>query len=96
MSFIALCDEGHLVYTLVMKFVYLIQSIKDKSYYAGVTNDVEKRLNEHNSGSSKFSALKKPYNLVWYCAFSNAKKAYEFERYLKAGSGMAFRNRHLV
>jgi predicted GIY-YIG superfamily endonuclease len=79
-----------------MKFVYIIQSDKDKSYYVGVTEDVEKRLKEHNSGSSKYSSTKLPYFLVWYCGFLDDKKAYLFERYLKAGSGMAFRNKHLI
>ena len=79
-----------------MKFVYILQSEKDKSYYIGITEDVNKRLEEHNSGSSKFSSVKRPYVLKWYCSFQDDKKAYTFERYLKAGSGMAFRNKHLI
>ena len=79
-----------------MKFVYIIQSVKDKSYYVGITGDVDKRVKAHNSGSSKYSSVKKPFKLVWYCGFPNEKKAYEFEKYLKAGSGMAFRNKHLI
>ena len=79
-----------------MKFVYILQSEKDKSYYIGITENVNKRLEEHNSGSSKFSSTKRPYILKWYCGFEDDKKAYSFERYLKAGSGMAFRNKHLI
>jgi hypothetical protein len=36
-----------------------------------------------------------PWQLVTYVAFSEKKKANEFERYLKSGSGHAFANRHL-
>jgi predicted GIY-YIG superfamily endonuclease len=79
-----------------MYFVYIIQSKKDKSFYVGITQNVQKRLSEHNSGSSKYSSTKKPFELVWYCVFKNKEKAYAFERYLKAGSGMAFRNKHLI
>jgi len=79
-----------------MHFVYIIQSKKDASFYVGVTNDVQKRLIEHNSGSSKYSSTKNPFELIWYCGFNNKDKAYTFERYLKAGSGMAFRNKHLI
>ncbi|MDO8492198.1 MAG: GIY-YIG nuclease family protein [bacterium] len=79
-----------------MYFVYILQSEKDDSYYVGVTADVDKRLKEHNSGSSKYSSSKKPFHLLWHCCFSDKKKAYDFERYLKAGSGMAFRNKHLI
>lgn len=84
------------MYNIVMKFVYIIKSEKDKSYYVGITENVIKRLGEHNSGSSKYSSIKRPYILVWYCGFPDEEKAYKFERYLKAGSGMAFRNKHLI
>jgi len=79
-----------------MYFVYILKSQKDESYYVGVTEDVEERVKDHNSGSSKYSSTKRPYSLVWYCAFVDKGKAYNFERYLKAGSGMAFRNKHLI
>jgi hypothetical protein len=29
-------------------------------------------------------------------AFQDKYKAFEFEKYLKSGSGIAFRNRHLI
>jgi len=37
-----------------------------------------------------------PCKLVTYLAFNSKKLAIKFERYLKTGSGFAFRNRHLV
>ena len=79
-----------------MYFVYIIQSQKDRSYYVGITKDIKRRLVEHNTGSSKYTSLKGPYSLVWYCVFKNKIKALEFEKYLKQGSGFAFRNKHLV
>ena len=79
-----------------MYFVYLIKSEKDGSYYTGVTKEIEMRIKEHNSGFSKYSSVKRPFVLSWYCVFEDKKKAYDFERYLKAGSGMAFRNKHLI
>ena len=79
-----------------MYFVYILQSQKDKSYYVGSTLDINKRLLAHNSGSSKYSSSKKPYEIVWYCGFTNKNKALIFEKYLKQGSGFAFRNKHLV
>jgi len=73
-----------------MYYVYIIKSKKDKSRYVGITKDLKQRLQEHNRGIVKFTASKLPYILVWYCAFSSKKKALEFERYLKSGSGIAF------
>lgn len=79
-----------------MYFVYILQSLKDGSYYTGSTEDVEKRLDEHNSGVSKYSSTKCPFKLVWYCAFYEKTKALAFEKYLKQGSGFAFARKHLV
>jgi putative endonuclease len=79
-----------------MHCVYILQSQKDKSYYTGVTEDLRERIKEHNSGSNKYSSSKKPFESVWHCIFKDKKKAYDFEKYLKSGSGFAFRNKHLV
>jgi len=77
-------------------FVYILRSLSDDSLYVGVTTDLDNRLKEHNQGESKFSSAKRPFELIWYCSFKDKSKAYEFERYLKHGSGHAFMNRHLV
>ncbi|MBI2356354.1 MAG: GIY-YIG nuclease family protein [Candidatus Doudnabacteria bacterium] len=79
-----------------MYYVYIIQSQKDRSYYTGYTTDVEKQLQKHNEGGQKFTSQKRPYALVWYCAFVDKQKANAFERYLKQGSGFAFARKHLV
>jgi len=79
-----------------MYYVYILQSKKDKSYYTGVTEDLKERIKEHNWHLSKYSSSKAPFELVWYCAFKNKKKAYDFEKYLKSGSGFAFARKRLV
>ncbi len=79
-----------------MYYVYIFQSEKDKSYYTGVTTNLIKRLSEHNSGSSKYSSAHKPFIYIWSCIFREKDKAYCFEKYLKTGSGIAFRNKHLI
>lgn len=58
-------------YTVLMHCVYILQSLKDDSYYTGSTENVERRLEEHNSGTSKYSSTKRPFKLVWYCAFQD-------------------------
>lgn len=79
-----------------MHYVYIIQSQKDKSKYVGSTEDLKRRLQEHNRGGVRFTSSKTPYVLVWYCAFRNKKKAIDFEKYLKQGSGFAFVRKRLV
>jgi putative endonuclease len=79
-----------------MYYVYIIQSQMDGSYYVGSTNDLKRRLREHNNGGAKFTSAKKPYFLSWYCAFNLQNRAVQFEKYLKQGSGFAFARKRLV
>mgnify|MGYP001607244274 CR=1 FL=1 len=79
-----------------MFYVYILQSEKDKSRYIGVTSDLKRRIAEHNSGNAKYSNLKRPYKLIWYCAFLEKSKAYDFEKYLKSSSGYTFTNKRFL
>lgn len=79
-----------------MYYVYIMRSDKDNSKYIGVTADLKKRLQEHNSGRARYSKTKQPYKIIWYSAFLEKQKAYDFERYLKSSSGYAFTKKRLV
>lgn len=79
-----------------MYFVYILRSIKDRSKYIGCTTDLKRRIAEHNRGEVRYTRVKCPYKLIWFCCFSKKEKAYAFERYLKSGSGHAFTNKHLI
>ncbi len=79
-----------------MYYVYILQSQKDDSYYKGITEDLKKRIYDHNHGSNKYSSTKAPLELVWYCAFKNKNKALDFEKYIKHGSGFAFIKKHIL
>ena len=76
-------------------YVYVIRSIAyNKEIYVGVAKEVLARLEQHNRGDSFHTAKYRPWeleNVVW---FRDAEKAFSFERWLKSGSGRAFRNRH--
>ena len=79
-----------------MYFVYILQSEKDNGFYTGFSEDVEDRLQDHNWHLAIYTSSKAPYELIWYCAFQDKNQALAFEKYLKSGSGFAFRNKHLV
>jgi predicted GIY-YIG superfamily endonuclease len=79
-----------------MFYVYIIQSQKDKSLYFGTSSDLKERFKNHNAKRVKSTASKTPYKLLWYCAFTERTKAYNFERYLKSGSGGAFLRKRLI
>ena len=79
-----------------MTYVYLIESVHEPAQrYVGHTADLKERLAMHNAGKSLHTAKHRPWNLACYLAFADEKKAREFERYLKSGSGRAFSNKRL-
>ena len=79
-----------------MYYIYVLQSQKDQSFYTGFSENLKQRIKEHNWHLAKYSSSKAPFELVWYCAFKDKKKAIDFENYLKKGSGFAFARKRLV
>ncbi len=74
-----------------MYYVYLIRSLNDPSKtYIGYTTDIKQRFEVHNSGGSVHTAKYKPWKLITYLAFDSERKALDFEKYIKVGSGHAF------
>jgi len=78
-----------------MHYVYLLQ-LDDKSYYTGSTDNLPARVVKHNRGDVQSTKSKRPVDLVFYCSFKTKQNAVNFEKYLKTGSGQAFRNKHLI
>ena len=79
-----------------MYFVYILRSTRDRSKYIGCTNDLKRRIAEHNRGEVKFTSTRHPYKLIWFACFADKEKAYTFEKYLKSSSGYAFTSKHLI
>lgn len=63
--------------------VYIIYSASYDLYYKGVTTDLQKRINDHNQGFSRFTKNKGPWKLVFYKSFEDKKKALQYEMMLK-------------
>jgi len=79
------------------RVVYILRSlIAPTRHYVGLTSDVARRLEVHNSGGSIHTVANRPWQLVAAIEFSNTDSAVRFERYLKSGSGRAFAKRHFV
>lgn len=68
--------------------------MSNKQKYVGFTENIIQRIKDHQEGKCQTTAKYRPVKLSWYCCFSNKKKALEFEKYLKSGSGTEFRRRH--
>lgn len=79
-----------------MLYVYLLQSVPyPERRYVGLTEDLQRRLAEHNAGKSSHTARFRPWRIVASICFEDDARAEAFERYLKAGSGHAFAKKHL-
>jgi len=70
-----------------MYYVYILKSQKDNSLYIGYSTDLKRRIREHLNGLSKSTKHKRPYELIFYEAFSNKADAKHREIYLKSGWG---------
>ena len=77
--------------------MYYVYSLKCKDgYYIGCTDDLKDRLERHQKGNVPATAKRLPVELDFYIAVKDRYKAFEFEKYLKAGSGRAFIQKHLI
>lgn len=66
-----------------MWHVYLLQSLKDKKYYIGQTDDIQKRLKEHNKGKIKSTKSRVPFKLMGCEEYSTQNEARRREYELK-------------
>jgi len=69
-----------------MYYVYLLKSVRDQTYYIGSTNDLKRRLEEHNSGKAKSTKSKVPFKLMYYEAYVSEADARHREHNLKLRS----------
>jgi len=69
-----------------MYYVYLLKSKKIKRTYIGYTQDLRKRLDEHNSGKVTSTKAYIPFMLVYYEAYKEEFDARRREIELKNNS----------
>ncbi|OIQ35522.1 MAG: hypothetical protein BM563_11960 [Bacteroidetes bacterium MedPE-SWsnd-G1] len=68
-------------------FVYIVEC-SDTSYYIGITNDLKRRIYEHNDGVKKeaYTFVRRPVELKWFEQFTNPNEAIKIEKQLKGWS----------
>ena len=70
-----------------MFYVYVLKSEKDDKLYIGYTDDLRRRVEEHNKGKSKATNPRRPFKLVYYEAYFSKSDAKYRESQLKRFSG---------
>lgn len=64
-------------------YTYIIESLKTHNWYIGHTNNINRRLVEHNSGQNKPTKNKGPWKLIFLVDFETNVEANRFEIKLK-------------
>lgn len=67
-----------------MYYVYLVECV-DKSYYCGITTDIDRRVYEHNESvkGAKYTRSRRPVKLIWSKIVENRSEATKLELQIK-------------
>ena len=70
--------------------LYILYSEKIDHYYVGYSNDIERRLSEHNRKKGKYTDKGIPWILVYTEVYESKKEAMDRERYIKSRKSKQF------
>jgi len=70
--------------------VYILKSTVTAKSYVGVTNDILRRINEHNAGKHAYTKIYRPWSIIHQEVFGDFATARAREKYLKSASGRKF------
>ena len=77
-----------------MFYTYILISKKDNKFYVGYTDDLKRRIEQHNNGYVGSTKYRRPLKLIYYEVCINQQDALHREKYLKTSFGKRYiRNR---
>ncbi len=76
-------------------YTYILESLRDGDHYIGYTNDLRRRVEEHNRGKAFSTKYRRPFKLIYYEACLNEYDAKQREKYLKTSIGLRFLKQRL-
>ena len=79
-----------------MVIVYVLESLTDQIWYTGMTQNVTRRLHEHNSGKNRFTKGHQPWKIIYTEQHPNWESARKREKYLKTAAGKNWLIKHLA
>lgn len=88
-------DNGRATADTVRFYYVYILLCRDKLPYTGCTDNLKDRIERHRKGYVPATKNRQPIKLIAYFAFNNKNVVFNFETYLKSGSGRAFLKTHL-
>ncbi len=78
-----------------MWYVYVLRSLKNGRLYSGSTNDLERRLGEHESDHSPYTRHAGPFELIYSERCETRLEARQRESFLKTGRGRVILKQNL-
>jgi putative endonuclease len=66
-----------------MYFVYILKSKKDGRLYIGCTNNLKKRIKEHNLRLVRSTKSRRPFQLIYFEGYRSKQDAFIREHNLK-------------
>ena len=69
-----------------MHYIYLLKSLKDDKLYTGYTNNLERRIQEHNKGQVASTKSRRPLDLIYSEGYKSERDARAREKNLKLKS----------
>jgi putative endonuclease len=73
-----------------MFYVYAIRSLSRNYIYVGLTDNLDRRIAQHNFGLNPTTKPYRPFELIWSESFPTRSEARLREKYLKSGVGKTF------
>jgi putative endonuclease len=71
-------------------FVYVLKSLTASKSYTGITNNLDRRLDEHNAGKHFDTKRHIPWVMIYNEEYDSLREARKREKYLKSASGRKF------
>jgi len=75
---------------VAMYYVYVLKSVKYLNRYIGSTENVVKRIEEHNRSKCRYTKGRRPWLLVYQEEFSTRAETMKREKFLKSGQGRKY------
>jgi len=73
-----------------MFYVYVISSLRRTYIYVGITNNSNRRIDEHQKGYNKTTRAYRPFRVILVEKYKTRQEARKREKYLKSGIGKEF------
>jgi putative endonuclease len=70
-----------------MYYVYIIKSLKDGTFYKGISSNLKRRIKSHNAGKVLSTKSRRPWTIHYYETYPSKKEAIQREHFFKSYQG---------